>query len=788
MLRQALLAGLLACLLVCSEANVRTKYLLHHQAKKVMLREEIDGQLVVFQPLHPNVIEFAATGSNELVGALAMDVYLSRVEYFPTRIEYGRIVMNPSNFHKLFAGVHLDVPEPSTGWKRGWNTVSMPLTAENTLNPGLCAWNNATRFAVYRSGPKMKLTSVTDSNEFIKLRRVRLVSSKSLPTDVGTPVIQGGQIASFVSASNAYASAAKPGLSFPGTNSFTLEAWVYPQNPVDDDGADQLSAVMGLINLGQGGEYLLSFDDKGVVSFHRSTNIGPNLYAKTIIRRKEWSHLACTYDGDTKMMSVFVNGVLNGQQVSNAQATATSDMKFTLGATPSAAHNNDMVHRFDGFMSDVKVWKAARSPLAVVKSMRGFLGNTADLAAHWLYKNGFQDDSGNNRNLGGHSVQLVSFAHSNPPFVGAETSPVALLDFVATYVCPAMCSGNGVCFRGRCACDSEHKGLACSEQACPNDCSGHGNCATSSTSCTCEQGYSGADCSTFACPAGCDDHGVCTGDGKCECDSHVKEGGHWIGPSCAVAECHLGCSGHGTCNTQTGMCNCLADWKGAGCALPKCPSACSGHGKCDVRSAKCTCDYIWGGSFPKDISTIPGADHPGPDCSLKIGPKTSCPYDCNYKGQCDNGKCVCNEGSGGDFCEERDCPGEDPWHGKPACSGHGACNRVTGECRCDGQWVGDSCEEDHYCWKNCSSRGTCRLGKCWCTDGFHGDGCEKSFCEQDENGGVCSGHGKCGCDGCKCEGQWGGGNCDLSGQFPMKCVTLCDEGCATKCARATTIK
>jgi hypothetical protein len=48
---------------------------------------------------------------------------------------------------------------------------------------------------------------------------------------------------------------------------------------------------------------------------------------------------------------------------------------------------------------------------------------------------------------------------------------------------------------------------------------------------------------------------------------------------------------------------------------------------------------------------------------------------------------------------------------------------------------------------------------------------------------VCSGHGKCGCDGCKCEGVWGGSNCDISAQFPFKCVTLCDEGCATKCSR-----
>jgi len=409
------------------------------------------------------------------------------------------------------------------------------------------------------------------------------------------------------------------------------------------------------------------------------------------------------------------------------------------------------------------------------------------LVARYSFSNGF--DEANNkpgRSLGAHRVSRQSFSAISH---GDEMPGVAsLLDFVASVVCPNMCGGSGMCYMGRCACDDTHEGADCSFESCPNDCSGHGECqgVLGHKRCACEAGYSGADCATFTCPEGCSEHGVCDGKGKCICDKHVREGGDWMGPACKIGACYLGCSGHGSCNTETGMCKCDREWEGGGCATPVCPNACSGHGKCDTRTKKCTCDYKWTGQFPKDI--LKGDKNPGPDCSLSIGPKTSCHQDCNFGGTCNDGRCECNEGRGGDFCEAKGCPTEDTWKGKAFCSGHGQCNRVTGRCSCDKFWGLEDCSENRFCWKNCSDRGNCREGKCWCNDGYYGEGCEKSYCLEDDNGVVCSGRGKCGCHGCQCQSGYGGANCEGDASFPMKCVTLCADGCDTKCSRSSSFK
>jgi len=793
----ALFQVLIVCLLGYAASDTVagtgfTKYLLHHQAKKVMIHADAEGKLVTFEPIRTNVIEFAELGTNQLTGSLNMDIYLSNPEYFPTRIEYGSApqTVNPANSHRLDTGVFVDVPAPSTGWQQGWNkNVRIPLQKKDTYNAGLCDWRNASRFSVYRSGNTTQFHDATATSEFIKLRAVRLFSSaQRFPNDNrmedtwGMPTITGNRVALFNGVSSYAGVSNSQELSFGGKKAFTLEAWIHP------DEQTTLGALFSMMRVGSGGEYLLSVDQRGAVGIHRSSKRGANLYATGVVPFNKWSHVAATYETDNSMLSIYINGVLSGQQESTEQATASEDIKFVVGATAADFDKGGfpMANFFKGAMVEMKVWKVALSPLQIIKSMRGYIDGEDGLVARWpLNNNGWTDVKGGH-NLGPHDVLQVPFETMKG---SAEVKQAkAMLDFVAATVCPSMCSGNGLCFRGRCACDDEHEGADCGFAACPNGCSGHGMCFGSlgDRHCKCDEPYSGKDCSSFKCPAGCDEHGVCDGDGKCICDKHTKEGGKWFGPSCKVSSCHLDCSGHGKCSVTTGFCECDSAWKGDGCAEPVCPNACSGHGKCDVRTGKCTCDYAWSGQYPKDV--LKGEKNPGPDCSLSIGPRTSCHNDCNFGGKCDNGKCICNKGRGGDFCEAKACPNEDTWEGVPPCSGHGSCDRSRGKCFCNEFWAGDDCGENRFCWKNCSNRGHCREGKCWCNDGFYGQGCEKSYCQEDENGVLCSGRGKCGCHGCKCFSGYGGPNCEGNAAFPMKCVTMCGDGCDTKCARADAFK
>ncbi|CAK9002564.1 Tenascin (TN) (Hexabrachion) (Tenascin-C) (TN-C) [Durusdinium trenchii] len=186
--------------------------------------------------------------------------------------------------------------------------------------------------------------------------------------------------------------------------------------------------------------------------------------------------------------------------------------------------------------------------------------------------------------------------------------------------------------------------LSTAEAACPNACSGHGQCGEFDM-CTCHVDWLGGDCSQRACPVNwawvtTNAHGDVNADGTrngvtiYDRDHYFENSGitaittqndpkgsweQWpaFGNTASKDEGHfyMECSNQGICDRSTGECECFEGYTGAGCRRSVCPNDCSGHGVCQtVYQQRGSYAYtLW----DKDMSRscVCDAGYSGPDCS-----------------------------------------------------------------------------------------------------------------------------------------------------------------------------
>ncbi|XP_057365537.1 teneurin-a-like [Daphnia carinata] len=166
---------------------------------------------------------------------------------------------------------------------------------------------------------------------------------------------------------------------------------------------------------------------------------------------------------------------------------------------------------------------------------------------------------------------------------------------------------------------------------------------------------------------------------------------------------------------------------------------------------------------------------------------TPCPDDCNGRGQCLNGKCLCRDGFAGTDCSTSVCP--------VLCSGRGAYG--GGRCHCEAGWTGAECDQPYSelgavssslapgsgfvisCSIPCSVHGTCVNGRCQCDAEHTGASCETPLltCQSD-----CGQNGRCVNSSCVCSPGWTGSRCHLVS-------TSCDPRCSQhgQCVNGTCI-
>uniref|UniRef100_A0A8C7FQT7 Integrin beta n=1 Tax=Oncorhynchus kisutch TaxID=8019 RepID=A0A8C7FQT7_ONCKI len=142
-----------------------------------------------------------------------------------------------------------------------------------------------------------------------------------------------------------------------------------------------------------------------------------------------------------------------------------------------------------------------------------------------------------------------------------------------------------------------------------------------------------------------------------------------------------------------------------------------------------------------------------------------CEKVCTGHGDLVCGKCKCNDGWLGPFCNCSASASTDPGTScrgpgvEEPCSGRGDC--LCGACVCynTDQYEGSLCQFDksqcqRYGGFLCNDRGRCFMGQCACAEGWEGPACECPMSNQtclDTKGGVCNGRGVCKCGRCECQ-------------------------------------
>lgn len=198
--------------------------------------------------------------------------------------------------------------------------------------------------------------------------------------------------------------------------------------------------------------------------------------------------------------------------------------------------------------------------------------------------------------------------------------------------------------------------------ACPNACSGKGDCDTNDQ-CECylegkvlnsagnvgaedslQAQFTGADCSLMTCPRGISFTTV---------------------SSSTFHESSVECSDAGVCDRATGMCNCYEGHEGSACQRTTCPNDCSGHGVCQDNT-----DFAE--DYARAMSVQINTKRYTPRCEMgEAIDETNCPrqiehlddyyttfmatYDDAWDSALQTG-CLCDSGYYGADCSKRECP------------------------------------------------------------------------------------------------------------------------------------
>ncbi|MGA9565371.1 MAG: LamG domain-containing protein, partial [Candidatus Korobacteraceae bacterium] len=183
-----------------------------------------------------------------------------------------------------------------------------------------------------------------------------------------------------------------PGFDFGGSQSFTLEAWIYPQSSPSGE-----FVIISRWDTVQGSEFKLSIYNGNVLA---SLGLGSPVTSSGQVTQGVWNHVATSLDcsGSQPVLTVYLNGVQQGQVTLTTTNPACPNVHVFIGASGS---NGAPTSCFTGMIGTVTAWNAVRDLDQIVDdSVQWEVEENANLVAYYDFTNlPAVERSGNNQPL-----------------------------------------------------------------------------------------------------------------------------------------------------------------------------------------------------------------------------------------------------------------------------------------------------------------------------------------------------------------------------------------------------
>lgn len=162
------------------------------------------------------------------------------------------------------------------------------------------------------------------------------------------------------------------------TGSFTLEAWICPDNALIPAGQIILEKRTGTLANG----YALLLNN-GRVAIR--TNNAIRLTGSIVVPDDAWTHVSGTYNSATNTFAIYVNNILDTSAVVTTAAPVTNVDSLRIG-------KGNTLNPFKGIIDELRIWRTALDGNEISRVMRTTLGSSTGAYGQLALSLTFQDD------------------------------------------------------------------------------------------------------------------------------------------------------------------------------------------------------------------------------------------------------------------------------------------------------------------------------------------------------------------------------------------------------------